>query len=300
VFLPGHSLARLQRFVRSEQLAGDDEQYAAALALAANRIGIQARVVFGATPEASGEVKGSDIHAWVEVHSADGTWAQVLPRDFLPDRNKQPEQQQQRSEEQKTGAQVPPPVANNPPSVLQGPDQAQNATQNRKPPPKNLLDPSNWPDWVKWLLTYVGHPRSRRGADRRWLDRGGRHRRRPRDRCASQRDPVGAGGRVGRPGRRRIRLLAARRAGRRARLCPGCAIGGGGRGVLDRRQGSPEGPAPSGALVAASPRRCLAQLGAASGRSSAGTAPLAAAGPPGAGDGRAAITHGRCSPTGEK
>jgi hypothetical protein len=158
VFLPGHSLARLQRFVRSEQLAGDDEQYAAALALAANRLGIQARVVFGATPEASGEVKGSDIHAWVEVHTADGTWAPILPRDFLPDRNKQPEQQQQRSEEQKTGAQVPPPVANNPPSVLQGPDQAQNATQNRKPPPKNPLDPSNWPDWVKWLLTYVGLP----------------------------------------------------------------------------------------------------------------------------------------------
>ena len=158
VFLPGHSLARLQRFVRSEQLAGDDEQYAAALALAANRLGIQARVVFGATPDASGEVKGSDIHAWVEVHSADGTWAPILPRDFLPDRNKQPEQQQQRSEEQKTGAQVLPPVANNPPSVLQGPDQAQNATQNRKPPPKNPLDPSNWPDWVKWLLTYVGLP----------------------------------------------------------------------------------------------------------------------------------------------
>jgi hypothetical protein len=158
VFLPGHSLARLQRFARSEQLAGDDEQYAATLALAANRLGIQARVVFGATPEASGQVKGSDVHAWVEVHTDDGTWAPILPSDFLPDRNKQPEQQQQRSEEQKTGAQVPPPVANNPPSVLQGPDQAQNATQNRKPPPKNPLDPSNWPDWLKWLVTYVGLP----------------------------------------------------------------------------------------------------------------------------------------------
>ncbi|HVD23853.1 MAG TPA: transglutaminase-like domain-containing protein, partial [Lapillicoccus sp.] len=161
VFLPGHSLARLQRFARSEQLAGDDEQYAATLALAASRLGIQARVVFGATPEASGSVqtvKGSDVHAWVEVHTDDGTWAPILPSDFLPDRNKQPEQQQQRSEEQKTGAQVPPPVANNPPSVLQGPDQAQNATQNRKPPPKNPLDPSNWPDWLKWLVTYVGLP----------------------------------------------------------------------------------------------------------------------------------------------
>ena len=42
--------------------------------------------------------------------------------------------------------------------MLQGPDQAQNATQNRKPPPKNPLDPSTWPDWVKWLLKYVGLP----------------------------------------------------------------------------------------------------------------------------------------------
>jgi hypothetical protein len=42
--------------------------------------------------------------------------------------------------------------------VLQGPDQAQNATQNRKPPPKSPLDPSTWPDWVRWLLTYVGLP----------------------------------------------------------------------------------------------------------------------------------------------
>ncbi|MEP6631861.1 MAG: transglutaminaseTgpA domain-containing protein [Lapillicoccus sp.] len=158
VFLPGHSLARLQRFVRSEQLAGDDEQYASTLALAANRAGVPTRVVFGAIPEANGDVKGADVHAWVEVHAGDGSWVPVLPRDFLPDRNKQPEQQQQRSEEQKTGAQVPPPVANNPPSVLQGPDQAQNATQNRKPPIKSPFDPSTWPDWVKWLLTYVGLP----------------------------------------------------------------------------------------------------------------------------------------------
>ena len=159
VFLPGHSLARLQRFVRSEQLAGDDEQYAAALALAANRLGIQARVVFGATPAASGEVKGSDIHAWVEVHTADGTWAPILPRDFLPDRNKQPEQQQQRSEEQKTGAQVP--AAGRQQPAVRAPGAGPGAERHPEPQParrQNPLDPSTWPDWVKWLLTYVGLP----------------------------------------------------------------------------------------------------------------------------------------------
>ncbi len=157
VFLPGHSIGRLTRFVKAQQLAGDDEQYAATLALAANRLGMAARVVFGAIPPPSGQVKGADVHAWVEVRTSDGTWAAVLPQDFVPDRTKEPQQQQQRSEEKKTGAQVPPPAANNPPSVLQGPDQAQNATQ-KKPPSKSIFDPSTWPGWVLWLLRYVVLP----------------------------------------------------------------------------------------------------------------------------------------------
>jgi len=55
---------------------------------------------------------------------------------------------------------VPPPAANNPPSVLQGPDQAQNATQLKNPPKddKNPLDPDNWPDWLRWLFFFVVVP----------------------------------------------------------------------------------------------------------------------------------------------
>jgi hypothetical protein len=74
---PARPFAGAAAAVRARGAAGrQDEQYATALAIAANRLGIQARLVFGATPSASGEVKGSDIHAWVEVHTADGTWAQ--------------------------------------------------------------------------------------------------------------------------------------------------------------------------------------------------------------------------------
>ncbi|EWT06416.1 hypothetical protein N864_21670, partial [Intrasporangium chromatireducens Q5-1] len=160
VFLPGHSLARMATFFKSTQLAGNDEQYASALALAANRLGIPARVVLGAIPQAGGAVKGKDVHAWVEVRTATGTWQPILPKQFLPDYNKQPDQVIRKSDEKKTGVQVPPPAAQNPPSVLQGPDQAQNATQLHRPQKDddNPLNPDNWPDWLRWLIFFVGGP----------------------------------------------------------------------------------------------------------------------------------------------
>lgn len=160
VFLPGHSLARMATFFKSTQLAGNDEQYAAALALAANRLGIPARIVLGAIPESSGAVKGKDVHAWVEVRTSSGSWQPVLPKYFLPDHNKQPDQVVRRSDEKKVGVQVPPPAAQNPPSVLQGPDQAQNATQLHQPKQDddNPLDPDNWPVWLRWLALLVGGP----------------------------------------------------------------------------------------------------------------------------------------------
>ncbi len=159
VFLPGHSLARVTRFVKATQLAGDDEQYAAALALVAARLGVPSRVVLGALPDATGVVKGSDVHAWVEVMKADGQWQTILPQHFLPDRNKKPTQQDERSDQRNEGAAVPPPAANSPPSILQGPDQAQNTTPNRtQAAKKSLLDPSSWPDWLRWVVLAAGPP----------------------------------------------------------------------------------------------------------------------------------------------
>jgi hypothetical protein len=153
-YLPGHSRGRLARFVGTTQLAGNDEQYAATLALVANRLGIPARVVMGAITPADGVVQGQDVHAWVEVRDAEGSWFPVLPEEFVPDRNKKPNQLQTRTEEKKVGAVVPPPAGVNPPSVLQGPDQAQNAT-NIKKPPKKLLDPASWPWWLRLLVFWV-------------------------------------------------------------------------------------------------------------------------------------------------
>ncbi|MCE1179094.1 MAG: transglutaminaseTgpA domain-containing protein [Micrococcales bacterium] len=151
VYLPGHSIGRLGRFAGSTQLAGNDEQYAATLALAANSIGVPTRVVLGAFPE-GGIVKGKDVRAWVEVRTAAGEWYPIAPRHLVPDRNKKPNQQLLKSEEQRVGALVPPPAGANPPSVLQGPDQAQNATNIKKPPKRNPFDPAGWPLWLKILV----------------------------------------------------------------------------------------------------------------------------------------------------
>ena len=156
-YLPGHSRGRLARFVGTTQLAGDDEQYAATLALVANRLNLPTRVVMGAITPADGVVKGKDVHSWVEVRDATGSWVPVLPKEFVPDRSKQPSPLQTKSEQKKVGALVPPPAGVNPPSVLQGPDQAQNAT-NLKKPPKKLFDPASWPWWLRALLFYVLGP----------------------------------------------------------------------------------------------------------------------------------------------
>jgi hypothetical protein len=153
-YLAGHSLGRLTRFVGATQLAGNDEQYAATLALAANRLSIPTRVVMGAELPEGGVVRGRDVHAWVEVQDDNARWIPLLSKTFLPDRNQKPNQLQSRTEEQKVGAQVPPPAGVNPPSVLQGPDQAQNAV-NLKKPPKRLFDPASWPWWLRVLVFYV-------------------------------------------------------------------------------------------------------------------------------------------------
>ncbi len=157
-YLPGHSIGRIERFLAATQLAGNDEQYAATLALVANRLDIPARVVLGAIPR-GGVVKGKDVHAWVEVQQEDGTWLTIPPSAFVPKHNKKPKQQQQRSEEKRVGALVPPPASNNPPSVLQGPDQAQNETQVKK---RHHDDEDRgfdtWSPWLKFLVLGVGLP----------------------------------------------------------------------------------------------------------------------------------------------
>lgn len=80
-YLPGHSQQRLgPGFFGARSIVGDDEQYAAFMALAANRLGVPARVVVGAVPDRQGWVLGRSVLVWVELRVADGSW-RVLPTD---------------------------------------------------------------------------------------------------------------------------------------------------------------------------------------------------------------------------
>ncbi len=88
---PGHSADRVDSLLAEDEMVGDDEQFAVALALMAQQAGIPARVVMGfyADPETDtrqdGEtytVTGADVHAWVEVPFEGHGWA---PVDAVPD-----------------------------------------------------------------------------------------------------------------------------------------------------------------------------------------------------------------------
>jgi hypothetical protein len=86
--LPGHGAGRLDTFFNGggwigTQVVGDDEQYAAALALLGRDIGIPTRVVLGAHVGPSGQVRGSDVHAWVEIEMAGTGWIPVYETSFM-------------------------------------------------------------------------------------------------------------------------------------------------------------------------------------------------------------------------
>lgn len=155
-FLPGHGSGRLGSFLNGHQPVGDDEQYAAALALIANDLGIPARVVLGAMPESDGAVKGKDVHAWVEVHVADGRWIPIPQTAFMPDTSRKPDQQPPQQIQNASAAVVPPPNAVRPPSTLDDAEQA--ATRGGHT--GTHIDPMSWqwPEFVVEAVTWGGPP----------------------------------------------------------------------------------------------------------------------------------------------
>lgn len=88
---PGHRTDRLVRMLEAEQLIGDDEQYAAVMALMLHSLNINARVVMGAYPENYNDeavtLRGHDMHVWVEVYFDGVGWGifdPTPPRDQVP------------------------------------------------------------------------------------------------------------------------------------------------------------------------------------------------------------------------
>ncbi|MGI5242979.1 transglutaminase-like domain-containing protein [Dactylosporangium sp. CA-139066] len=155
-YLPGHSLGRLATFFNAPRPVGDDEQYAAAYALVAGYLGIPSRVVLGARPGPGGVVRGSDVHAWVEVHLADGRWATVPQTAFMPDVTKRPEQRPPQAAENTDAIVVPPPNA--------AKQNTASTDTSRNDPRRSGGDPAPDPWWRRWwaaiapVVTWGGPP----------------------------------------------------------------------------------------------------------------------------------------------
>ncbi len=91
----GHGSERIAELVGSDQMIGDDEQYAVAFALMAHELGIPARVVLGfVAPEgATGtwNITGADVHVWAEVAYDELGWVPVMP---VPEADRTPVDQE--------------------------------------------------------------------------------------------------------------------------------------------------------------------------------------------------------------
>ncbi|WP_104082177.1 transglutaminase family protein [Cryobacterium sp. Y11] len=114
----GHGAERIGVLLSDDQMIGDDEQYAVAMALQVSQLGIPARVVMGFYPAETDAVAtgalaitGADLHAWVEVAFDGVGWVSfdpTPPTDQVP----QAEQPKPKSEPQAQVLQPPlPPLA---------------------------------------------------------------------------------------------------------------------------------------------------------------------------------------------
>ena len=155
-YTAGHYVGRLAQFVGGDQIAGDDEQFAATMALLANQVGVPARVVLGAKIPDNGVVRGKDVHAWVELRVADGTW-RTLPTDQFMDRNHPPDPHPPQIDAKYSGAVVPPPAPVPPASTVADPADGE---LDQKVTRRHGDDGSGTglPGWLRAALLSVGLP----------------------------------------------------------------------------------------------------------------------------------------------
>ena len=82
VITAGHGSGRLTSFLEGKEIIGDDEQYAATMALLANAVGVPARVSLDGTVEPNGTVYGKDVRADIEFDTAEYGWVTLPASQF--------------------------------------------------------------------------------------------------------------------------------------------------------------------------------------------------------------------------
>lgn len=115
--LAGHGAARLTELFTAELMVGDEEQYAAAMALLGRAAGLPTRVVMGFAPRSADaeeiEITGDDVTAWVEIAFAGQGWVPFYP---TPDEDRVPQDEEPLPQDfpQPQVLQPPPPVPDPP------------------------------------------------------------------------------------------------------------------------------------------------------------------------------------------
>ncbi|CAM3822005.1 transglutaminaseTgpA domain-containing protein [Smaragdicoccus niigatensis] len=131
----GHNSDRISVLLSGDQMIGNDEQYAVAMALMAQSMGMPARVVTGfQMPAGRDNITGDDVRAWVEIAFKGVGW---VPFDPTPPRDKLPQQQ------------APKPKTSSDPLVAEPPQPPQDRVQLGVT--TNPDDGTNDNSWL-WLL----------------------------------------------------------------------------------------------------------------------------------------------------
>ncbi len=159
IYVAGHSVWRLSdQFVNAPQIVGNDEQYAATMALIASDIGVPSRVVLGAVVPEGGRVTGKDVSAWVELRAADGSWRTLPTQQFMS--TTPPADQIPQTDTPMTGTVIPPPNPIPPPSDAGDQTDAdlkeRKATRKKAEEKEGIL--AEVPAWVGVIVRYVGGP----------------------------------------------------------------------------------------------------------------------------------------------
>lgn len=145
----GHGIDRLTAMVGTGPMIGDQEQYAALMALMVRSIGIPARVVVGFAPSGSTgnetELRGRDLTAWVEVPFEGFGWVAFDP---TPPRDKPLTDIQERAqtERREVAVEVPPALPQVPP------DTVDNESADQRPQDTPPADPGTGESFMPALL----------------------------------------------------------------------------------------------------------------------------------------------------
>jgi len=152
VITAGHGSGRLTSFLEGKQIVGDDEQYAAAMALLANAVGVPARVSLDGTVEADGTVYGRDVRADVELDTAEYGWVTLPASQFTG--SKSPQLQTRKVTPPPQPVKVVPPKRSDAAPVTAA--NSGSAVSRAAPPPSTSRFAI--PAIVLILLTYAGMP----------------------------------------------------------------------------------------------------------------------------------------------